>query len=82
MKTKQQFYKMGILALVERAGGQLGMIGQINDAQKRGELTKKQAFDLRRAVNDACTIQEDLTTPSDAIGELDKKIKEAARYYR
>lgn len=82
MKTKQQFYKMGILALVERAGGQLGMIGQINDAQKRGELTKKQAFDLRRAVNDACTIQEDLTAPSDAIGELDKKIKEAARYYR
>lgn len=82
MKTKQQLYKMGILALVERSGGQLQMIDQIKDAQKRGELTKKQAFDLRQAVNEACSIQADLTAPSDAIGELDKKIKEAVRYYR
>ena len=27
------------------------MIEQINEAQKRGELSKKQAFDLRQAIN-------------------------------
>ena len=51
MKNKQQLYKMGVLSLIEQAGGQLQMIEQINEAQKRGELSKKQAFDLRQAIN-------------------------------
>lgn len=50
MKSKQQLYKMGVLSLIEQAGGQLQMIEQINEAQKRGELSKKQAFDLRKAI--------------------------------
>ena len=58
------------------------MIEQINEAQKRGDLTKKQAYDLRQAVNDACQIKEGLTVPNEAIKELDKKINEAVRFYR
>ena len=51
MKTKQELYKMGILSLTEQAGGQMEMINQINEAQQRGELTKKQAYDLRVLAN-------------------------------
>lgn len=82
MRTKQQLYKMGVLSLVEQTGGQLQMIAQINEAQRRGDLSKKQAFDMRQAVNDACKIREGLTVPNEAITELDKKINEAIKFYR
>lgn len=82
MKTKQELYKMGILSLTEQAGGQVEMINQINEAQQRGELTKKQAYDLRVAVNEACQLKEGLTAPNEAIQELDKKVAEAVRFYR
>ena len=82
MRTKQQLYKMGVLSLIEQAGGQLQMIEQINEAQKRGELSKKQAFDLRQAINEACKIRDGLTVPNEAILELDKKVSEAVKYYR
>lgn len=58
MRTKQQLYKMGVLSLIEQAGGQLQMIEQISEAQKRGELSKKQAFDLKKAINEACKARD------------------------
>ena len=82
MKTKQQLYRMGVLSLIKQAGGQLEFIAQINEAQKRGELTTKQAFDLRAIVKDVCQIREGLTAQSVAIQELDKKVSEAIRFYR
>jgi hypothetical protein len=82
MKTKQELYKMGVLSLVEHVGGQLEAIEQINEAAKRGELTRKQAYDLRLAINEACKEKAGLTEPNEAIKELDKKISEAVRFYR
>lgn len=82
MKTKQQLYKMGVLSLIEQAGGQLQMIRQINEAQKRGELSKKQAFDLRKAIKDISDNKEGLTIQNEAILELNRKINEAVKYYR
>lgn len=82
MKTRQMLYKMGVLSLVERAGGQLEFIAQINEAQKRGELTKKQAFDLRATIKNVCQIRDGLTAPNEAIQELDRKVNEAIRFYR
>lgn len=82
MKTRQQFYKMGVLSLTEQMGGQIKMIEQISEAQKRGMLTKKQAYDLRQTVIEACKVREGLTVKSDAITELDKKVCEAVRFYR
>ena len=82
MKTKQQLYRMGVLSLIEQAGGQVEMLAQITEAQKRGELTKKQAFDLRATINDVCQIRDGLTIPNEAIKELDKKIDEAVRFFR
>ena len=68
--------------MVERVGGEVAMIEQINDAQKRGDLTRKQAFDLRKTIKEVCKVGGDLTVPSEEIKELDKKILEAVRYYR
>ena len=82
MKTKQELYKMGVLSLIERAGGEMEMIAQINEACKRGDLSKKQAFDLRRAVADACKQKEGLVTKNDCICELDKKVLDAIKFYR
>lgn len=82
MRTKQELYKMGVLSLIEQAGGQFQMLEQINEAQKRGDLSKKQAYDLRQAVNDACKIKEGITVPNEAIKELDKKVSEAVKFYR
>lgn len=82
MRTKQQLYKMGVLSLIEQVGGQLQMLNQINEAQRMGELSKKQAFDLRQAINEACKTREGLTVPNEAIQELDKKVREAVKYYR
>lgn len=82
MRSKQQLYRMGVLSLIEQAGGQLQMIEQINEAQKRGVLSKKQAYDLRQAVNEACKVREGLTVPNEAIKELDKKVCEAVKFYR
>lgn len=82
MTSKQELYKMGVVSLIEQQGGQLAVLEQITEAQKRGDITKKQAYDLRQAINDACKIKEGLTVPNDAIEELNKKIKEAVRFYR
>lgn len=82
MTTKKDLYTMGVLSLMQMAGGELAMLNQITEAQKRNELTKKQAYDLRQAVTEACKVKEGLTVKSDCIHELDKKIKEAVKFYR
>ena len=58
------------------------MISQITEAQKRGELTNKQAFDLKQAIKEACKVKEGLTVPNEAIKELNGKINDAVKFYR
>ena len=82
VKTKQQFMRMGLLAWIGDMGGEIVMLNQIAEAQRCGNLTTKQAHDLRLAVKDACQLREGFTVKSDIITELDKKIAEAVRYYR
>ena len=82
MRTKQQLYKMGVLSLIERAGGIPNMLQQISEAQATGKLTKKQAYDLRVAVNNAAKCDDTITTPNEAILELDTKVKQAVKFFR
>lgn len=82
MRNKKDLNRMGILSLVESVGGENAMIKQIAEAQQQGKLNKKQAFDLRQAVKDACTIRDGLVVESEAIAELNKKVVEAVRFYR
>lgn len=81
MKTKREFYIAGLLTLIEKSGGELAMINQINEAYQTGELTKKQTFDLKQAVKDACKV-EFATVESDIIQELNEKVKQSVKFYR
>lgn len=80
IKTKKDQANQALLYYVSQRGGELAVINEIKEAYKRGELTKKQAHDLRQQVEEACKC-ESFTSSSDVILELDKKVKEAARFY-
>ncbi len=86
MKTKQELYKMALLSFVQSNGGQMAVIDQITEAQRLGKdnggITRKQAYDLKQAINEACKLNAATTIQSDAIIELDRKVKEAGRFYR
>lgn len=82
MSKKKDLIQAGLISLAEQMGGQLEMIAHINEAQKRGNLSKKQAFDLRKTIKDAYQVKDGLIVPSDVIQELDKKVDEAVRFYR
>lgn len=81
MRTVTEFKTAGMLALIKLQGGELAMIDQINEARKRGDLTKKQAFDLRNEIKQACKT-DFFTIQSDVITELNQKVNEAAKLYR
>ena len=78
---KSDLNRLGVLALVEKYGGQQKFIGYIRTACADGVLTKKQAHDLREAVNDACKLRPGLTSTSEAVEELDGKIRAAVKMY-
>lgn len=82
MKGKKEFALLGKLTYIEQMGGEVAMMEQIAEAQRQGKLTKKQALDLREDIKNTCKERASLTTPSEAITELDKKIAEAIRFYR
>lgn len=82
MKGKKELYNMATLFLANHFGGKLGMINHIKEAQSRGELTAKQAYDLRNAINQAFDTKDGVPVINDAIEELNQKVEEAARYYR
>jgi hypothetical protein len=81
MNTVKEFKTAGLLTLIDLQGGELAMLQKINEAQKKGELTKKQAFDFRHEVKHACKMTF-ATVKSDVIKELDQKIYEAKSFYR
>jgi len=80
VKTKRDQATQALLFYIDQRGGELSVINEIKEAYKRRELTKKQASDLRKQVEAACRSKSQ-TTCSDVILELDKKVKEAARFY-
>ncbi len=80
IKTKKDQANQAILWYVQQRGGELAVINEIKEAYKRGELSKKQSHDLRQQVEEACKCKS-FTSSSDVILELDKKVKEAARFY-
>lgn len=78
VNSKRDFYRLGTLALVEMAGGESELLEQIAAAQKKG-LTPKQAYDLRRAVRDACRADGSVTMQAGECRELDTKIADVAK---
>jgi hypothetical protein len=82
MKGKKDLYTLGVLALAEMAGGEIELLNQIAEAQQSGYLEKKQAFDIRQAVKEACKLKEGVMIQNEVISELNKKVDEVSRFYR
>lgn len=82
MKSKKEFDREARLALVEKCGGEAAMMDIIKEMQQRGDITKKQAFDMRKTIKEACLSGVGLFVQSEVITELDRKVTEAAGYYR
>lgn len=80
MKSKKELYKLGVLSLIERQGGQMAFLEYLAEQQKQGKLTKKQAYDIRQAVQNVCSVEGGFLVPNTAIEELDKKISDAVRF--
>ena len=82
VKTKRELYKVGLLELIEKNGGQVKVISQINEAAKMGDLTHKQAHDMREAIREACSTRAGFTKQSPLITELNVKINEVSRFFQ
>lgn len=79
--TKRELYSMGVLALVQMLGGELSAIKQVQERQSKGELTKKQALDLKKAIKESSKLSL-VKKDNELIIELDEKVKESVQYYR
>ena len=82
MKGKKDLYTLGVLSLIEKAGGELAMMTQIEEAQKSGKIDKKRAYDFRQVVKAACSEKVGISAQNECILELDRKVKEAVKFYR
>lgn len=66
----------------DKEGGQVKAISQINEAAKMGDLTHKQAHDMREAIREACSTRAGFTKQSPLITELNVKINEVSRFFQ
>lgn len=76
MIKAKTFNQMATLCWLKEIGGEAKALAKIAESQKMGYLNRRQAYDLRVKVENACKVTEGLTMQSDAIAELDKKINE------
>ena len=79
--TTKELKTLGVLALVQIQGGELAALTQLQERQRRGELTKKQAYDLKNAIRASSKLRI-ASKDNELIKELDEKVKEAVNYYR
>lgn len=78
----KDFKEIGFLLMIEQRGGELAIIREINEAQKMGKINPLTACRMRKAVREACSSKGNPTVPSEAIEELDKKMKHAIKFCR
>ena len=80
VKTVKQFATMCELAYIDRQGGVLKVLQDIDEMRKTGALSKKQVFDLKKTITDASN-EKLLTCESALIAELDRKMAGAMVTY-
>ncbi len=76
MKGVKDMNLAGRLLFIEQMGGELNMLQQITEAQRRGEITKRQADELKRTTKATTRERANFTTRNEAITELDSKVLE------
>lgn len=82
MKSVSEFNNLGRLLLIEKCGGESAFMNDLQAKQRRGQLTSKQAHDLRKAAKEAINAGCCWTETSDAVAELDKLVTDSVKYYR
>ena len=80
VKTVKEFQKQATLHYILERGGELKTLDEINQAKLLGQLTRKQAFDLKQQIKTLCK-DKLLTGQSSLINELDAKIKQSYNFY-
>ena len=75
INTVTKYKLLGVLELIKLQGGELEAITNLNEAFKKGEITKKQKHDLHQLIKEA-TNNKLYTKQSDEILELNQKVKE------
>jgi hypothetical protein len=81
IRTVKQLKDVSVLHLIESYGGEQCFMNLIAEGQQRGDLTAKQASDLRKAIRNIGKL-DGWTKQSDAIAELDARILEVFDSYR
>ena len=82
IRKRSDLYRVGVLSLVERFGGETAVLQQLGMFQQRGGLTRKQAYDLKAAVKSACKERVGFAVQNKEIEELNVAIADATMYYR
>ena len=78
--TKEQLKLLGVLSLVQLEGGKTQALQNLKERYLKGELKKKQHYDLKALIEQSSTMKLQ-TIDSDLILELNQKAKEAMKYY-
>lgn len=81
VKTRTDLYNQTLLLYIESRGGLLVVLDELKQAQQAGELTKKQAQDLRNKYKEVAN-HKLFVEDSDLILELDQKVKQVQKHYR
>ena len=79
--TVKDYQKLGLLTLAEKQGGEIEALKLIDARYKKGELTKKQAHDLRIAIKESYRLNI-TEIGNEYINELNSKVKESIAFYR
>ena len=82
MKGVKDMDKRCRLLFIERAGGLPNALAIIDADRAAGKITSKQAFEMKKALKEACKYSGGIAEENEAIAELDTKMNEAARFYR
>lgn len=82
MGSVKDWHKICVLDTISRrCGGIDGFLQQIADAQKRGEINRKQAYALRKDAIEANKEVKGLIVQNEGITELNRLIDEAVQTY-
>lgn len=65
---------LGMLPRIEKAGGKLQFIQQVNEAYKRGDITRRQADTRKKNCRDACGLNNDFMVECKMYAELKNKV--------
>ena len=82
IRKRSDLYRAGVLSLAERFGGETVFLQQLGMFQQRGDLTRKQAYDLKAAVRSVYRERVGFAVQNKDIEELNRAVAGAIMYYR